>query len=223
MGQPGQDVSNDAEAAPGAADQNAAEKPETAQPEAEQPEIVAAVPPVDAEKQALQARVRELEAAHHALEGRLREVEAAKQDVEARFRTVSAAWRERQDEIAGARERLARQAQIEEEIRRGEVVTSIFEPVENLSRSIQASRNLPEETVQGLRMIHQDFMHALRKLGLEEISGTGAAFDPSVHEAIATLPAPDPAQDSTVAQVYATGYRIGKRLVRPARVVIYSA
>ena len=221
MGQPGQDVSSDTEATPGATEEKPAEKPEIVvdspaeKPAAEKPaaEKPAAEKPaaekIDPEKLALQARVQELEAANQALEARLR--------------TVSAAWRERQDEIAGARERLARQAQIEEEIRRGEVVTSVFEPVENLARSIQASKNLPEETVHGLRMIHQDFMQALRKLGLEEISGTGAAFDPSVHEAIATMPAPDPAQDNTVAQVYSTGYRIGKRLVRPARVVIYSA
>ncbi len=155
--------------------------------------------PVDEEKVALQQRVNELEA---------------------RLRTVSAAFKEKQDEIQATKERLARHAMVEEEIRRGEVVTSLFEPVENLNRSIQANRGLPEETVTGLRMIHTEFMAALKKLGLEETSGAGAVFDPNNHEAIATQPVVDPEQDNKIIMVYSTGYRIGKRLVRPARVVI---
>lgn len=156
-------------------------------------------PPLDEEKAALSQRIL---------------------DLEARLRTVSAAFKEKQDEIQGTKERLARHAQVEEEIRRGEVVTALFEPVENLSRSIQANRALPEETVAGLKMVHAEFMSALKKLGLEETSGVGANFDPNNHEAIATQPVADPEQDNKVIMVYSTGYRIGKRLVRPARVVI---
>ena len=154
---------------------------------------------MDEEKLALQQRVNELEA---------------------RLRTVSAAFKEKQDEIQATKERLARHALVEEEIRRGEVVTSLFEPVENLNRSIHANRGLPEETVTGLKMVHTEFMAALKKLGLEETSGVGAVFDPNNHEAIATQPVVDPEQDNKIINVYSTGYRIGKRLVRPARVVI---
>ncbi len=206
MGQTGQDVENEGdgtspEAAAGA-ERKQENRQDNRQEDKQEDRQDAAEPVVDQEKIALQGRVQELEA---------------------RLRTVSAAFRERQDEVAGIRERLTRQAQIEEEIRRGEVVTSLFEPVENLSRSIKASKNLPEETLQGLRMIHQAFMQALHKLGLEEVPGAGSRFDPAVHEAIATIPATDSALDNTVAQVFSTGYRIGKRLVCPARVVIHVA
>jgi molecular chaperone GrpE len=142
------------------------------------------------------------------------------QDLEARLRTVSAAVRNHQEEIHATRERLARQAQVEDEIRRGEVVATLFEPVENLLRSINASKGMPEESLLGLKMIHQEFMVGLKKLGLEEVPGVGASFDPSVHEAIATEPVAEAAKDNQVTRVFSTGYRIGKRLVRPARVVI---
>ena len=211
MGQTGQDVENEGDGTSpeaAAATENKREDKREDKQEDEQEDKQedkqesSAEPVVDLEKIALQGRVQELEA---------------------RLRTVSAAFRERQDEVAGIRERLTRQAQIEEEIRRGEVVTSLFEPVENLSRSIRASKNLPEDTLQGLRMTHQAFMQALHKLGLEEVPGAGSKFDPSVHEAIATIPATDSGLDNTVAQVFSTGYRIGKRLVCPARVVIHVA
>ncbi|MEN9787493.1 MAG: hypothetical protein RLZZ299_2757 [Pseudomonadota bacterium] len=139
-------------------------------------------------------------------------------ELEARLRTVSAAYQQKVEEVAQVRDRLERQARVQEELRRGEMVTTFFEPVENLLRSIDATRGQPAE--QGLRMVHQQFMDALKRLGLEEVPGVGAPFNADTHEALATLPVHDPAQDGVVQQVYSTGYRLGARLVRPARVVI---
>jgi len=148
-------------------------------------------------------------------------LEARVAELESRLRTVSAAYQQKQEEIQSVKDRLARQAAVQEEIRRGEVVLALFEPVENLHRSIEALSQAPE-TQAGLRMVHQAFLVALRGLGLEEVPGVGAPFDPSVHEAIATAPVPDPAQENRVVAVFSAGYRIGSRLVRPARVVIGS-
>ncbi len=148
------------------------------------------------------------------------QLEARVQELEARLRTVSAAYRQKQEEIESVKRRLEERAALQEEIRRGEVVASLFEPVENLHRSLEASKGLPAE--QGLRMVYQQFMTALHKLGLEEVPGAGAPFDPSLHEAIATQHVDQPDQDGVIQAVFSTGYRIGKRLIRPARVVIGS-
>ncbi len=147
-------------------------------------------------------------------------LEAKVFELEARLRTVSAAYRQKQEEIESTKRRLEDRATLQEDIRRGEVVASLFDPVENLHRSLEASAGQPAE--QGLRMVYQQFMGALHKLGLEEVPGVGAPFDPSLHEAIATQPVDDPEQDNRIQTVFATGYRIGKRLIRPARVVIGS-
>lgn len=141
-------------------------------------------------------------------------------DLEGRLRQVSAAYRQKQEEIESTKERLQRHAAVQEEIRRGEVVASLFEPVENLHRSIDTVKGTPAEA--GLRMVYGQFMEALTRLGLEEVPGVGAKFDPNVHEAIATAPVPAAEQDNRVVNVFSSGYRIGSRLVRPARVVIGS-
>lgn len=146
--------------------------------------------------------------------------EAKVQELEARLRTVSAAYKQKQDEIESTKRRLEDRASMQEEIRRGEVVGSLFEPVENLHRSLEAAKGHPTEA--GLRMVYQQFMAALHKLGLEEVAGVGAGFDPNQHEAIATMPVSEPDQDNVVLTVFSTGYKIGKRLIRPARVVIGS-
>lgn len=142
------------------------------------------------------------------------------QELEARLRAVSAAYKQKQEEIEATKDRLQRHAAVQEEIRRGEVVASLFEPVENLHRSIETVKGHSVET--GLRMVYQQFMEALHKLGLEEVPGVGSKFDPNVHEAIATMPVATPEGENVVMNVFSAGYRIGARLVRPARVVIGS-
>lgn len=146
------------------------------------------------------------------------ELEARVHELEARLRTVSAAYCQKQDEIEATKRRLEERAALNEEIRRGEVVASLFEPVENLHRSLEAAKGQPAE--QGLRMVYQQFMEALHKLGLEEVPGEGAPFDPALHEALATAPVASADQDGVVQSVFSAGYRIGSRLIRPARVVI---
>jgi molecular chaperone GrpE len=144
------------------------------------------------------------------------------QALEGRLRTVSAAYKEMQDELRATRERLERQAQAKEELRRGEVVATLFEPFQNLRRSVAAVRSgaSADEVARGLEIVENQILEAFGRLGLEEVPGKGARFDPSLHEAIATVPVTDPALDDVVVDVFSAGYRIGSRLIQPARVVI---
>ena len=142
--------------------------------------------------------------------------------LEARLRTVSAAYRNQQDEIKNIRDRLERQAAVDGERRRGEVVATLFEPTQNLRRAIKAIRDarVAEELVSGFDMTMHQYMDAFHKLGLEEVPGKGARFDPNLHEAIHAAPVDDPALDGVVLDVFSAGYRIGNRLITPARVII---
>ena len=49
--------------------------------------------------------------------------------------------------------------------------------------------------------------------------GTDGAFDPHVHEALASQPAED-AESGDVIQVLQKGYRLGDHVLRPARVIV---
>lgn len=143
-------------------------------------------------------------------------------ELQARLRAVSAAYQRQQEDVEATRQRLERQATLKEEMRRGEVVSSLFEPLENLKRSVDSAKKgaTMDDTVKGLEMVSGQFMDALHKLGLEEVEGQGARFDPNVHEALTLVPVPDPALDGVVIEVFSAGYRIGARLIRPARVIV---
>lgn len=140
----------------------------------------------------------------------------------ARLRTVSVAYRKLQEEFSGFRERQQRQTAIKQEVLKGDTVKRLFEPMENLRRSIDAMKKegVGDDALSGLEMVWRDFLAGFHDLGLEEVGQEGDVFDPDLHEALTTTPVEDPAMDGKVASVFSKGYRVGARLIRPARVVI---
>ena len=70
---------------------------------------------------------------------------------------------------------------------------------------------------EGIRLIHRQFSEALAKEGLTEVP-TDGKFDPHTQEAL--LSQPSEAEEGDVIQVLQKGYRLGDRVLRPARVVI---
>jgi molecular chaperone GrpE len=66
----------------------------------------------------------------------------------------------------------------------------------------------------------QDQMHAvLARHGVERIEAGGAPFDPELHEAVGVLQT-DEVAPNTVVDVVRAGYRVGDRVLRPARVIV---
>ena len=71
---------------------------------------------------------------------------------------------------------------------------------------------------EGVRLVERSLRKALEKEGLAEIA-TDAGFDPHVHEALLTKPE-DGAEPGSVLEVVQRGYRLGDKVVRPARVIV---
>lgn len=69
----------------------------------------------------------------------------------------------------------------------------------------------------GVRLVHRRLAAVLEREGLAEIE-TNGKFDPHVHEAL--LSQPSEAEEGSVIEVLQKGYRLGDRVVRPARVVV---
>lgn len=71
----------------------------------------------------------------------------------------------------------------------------------------------------GVRLIAQKFTEALRQRGVAEIEVCGCEFDPEVAEAVARFAAGDE-QRGKVIDVVQTGYKLGERVLRFAKVVV---
>jgi len=76
------------------------------------------------------------------------------------------------------------------------------------------------DVIAGVELVERKVLRELGTAGLEVVNATDVAFDPELHEAIATLPTPIESEDHTVAAVFQVGYRFKGVLLRPARVQV---
>lgn len=75
---------------------------------------------------------------------------------------------------------------------------------------------------QGMELLARKLWKELELVGMERVDPVGQAFDPKLHEAVATIPPSEPGQDHTVASTFQVGYRFKGTLLRPARVQVYT-
>ena len=73
---------------------------------------------------------------------------------------------------------------------------------------------------EGVELVERKLWKELEAARVERIDKVGIPFDPAVHEAVTTAPTTDPARDHTVGAVLQSGYKLGDRLLRPARVQV---
>ena len=76
-----------------------------------------------------------------------------------------------------------------------------------------------EEYRKGIALIHQQLLNTLQKLGLKRIESKGLAFDPRLHEAVATLET-NQHSDHHIVEELQPGYSFKDRLLRPAMVTV---
>jgi molecular chaperone GrpE (heat shock protein) len=73
--------------------------------------------------------------------------------------------------------------------------------------------------LEGIRGIATSFQSALSNAGVETVESIGEPFDPELHEAVDTGEV-EPEMDGKVIGEYSRGFRLGNRLLRPARVKV---
>ena len=99
------------------------------------------------------------------------------------------------------------------------LVKELLPILDDLERALEAAEAHEEvKLVEGVQLVEKSLRAALAKEGLVEID-TDGAFDPHVHEAMLTQPG-NGAEPGSVLQVLQRGYRVGDKVVRPAKVIV---
>jgi molecular chaperone GrpE len=98
------------------------------------------------------------------------------------------------------------------------LVKELLPVLDDLERALEAAEQHEEARLEeGVRLVHRELRDALTKEGLVEIDSDGQ-FDPHVHEALLSQPSTE--GDGAILEVIQKGYRLGDRVLRPARVVV---
>ena len=147
------------------------------------------------------------------LEARLSAKDAELQQLIAKYRGAS-------EEFDQARARLRKELSKDVERGRRSLIVSFLEVLDNLDRALEAGAGRESDPfVQGVALARQQFLTTLEGLGVTRLSPLGQPFDPSRHEAVATVSDPTTAA-RTIVGVVKPGYLIGDDVLRPAQVAV---
>lgn len=137
----------------------------------------------------------------------------AEKDLVAEYRDIAA---RAQADLKNFRTRVERDRAANREAVIAEVIRSLLPVLDDLDRADSHG-----DLVEGapLTLVSQKLRAGFEKYGLRRVGEVGEGFDPSIHEAVVQLPEPG-ATAETVKDVIETGYALGERLVRPAKVAV---
>jgi molecular chaperone GrpE len=144
-------------------------------------------------------------------EERLAEVERERDEYLNDLKRVAADFENYRKRVARGQEGLVARAH-------ERLVKELLPVLDDLERALEAAAQHEEAKLEeGVRLVHRELVEALTREGLVEVE-TDGQFDPHVHEALVSQPSEQ--EDGSVIEVLQKGYRLGDRVLRPARVVV---
>ena len=124
-------------------------------------------------------------------------------------------------EMDNFQKRLKREHEEQVRYAADKVLSDLLPSLDNLELALQygSTNEVCKDMVQGVAMTHKLLLEAVEKHGLKPMGEEGEEFNPNVHEAVGFEDRPDFAPNS-VARVLQRGFKLGDRLLRPAKVMV---
>jgi len=150
------------------------------------------------------------------------EYRARAEDAERRLQDYIAAFKKSQADHEEFRLRLERDVERKVELKFGGVAADLLECLDELEIAANHVREAPnaEPLARGVDLVRDRFLSTLERNGVERIDVDGEDFDPNVAEAIRLDAVADADMDGRVTETVRPGYRLGERVIRPARVAV---
>jgi molecular chaperone GrpE len=128
-----------------------------------------------------------------------------------------------QADFENYRKRAARDAATAGERAKAGLVRELLPVLDNLERALATASDVDGDSspvVEGVRLVRADLVGVLERTGVESFDPSGEPFDPTLHEALSTRPAPEGVHPGVVTDVVEKGYRLNDTVLRPARVIV---
>lgn len=177
----------------------------------------------DAKTQKLEKSAREIE-----LENRLAEETIRREAAEAKLVGVQEKFNEVKTQMERETQemRARMQKSLEDRAKQGQYnfLLTLLPVLDNLNLAIQAGEQNTsgEHLFDGVKGTARSFEQALMSVGVEAVPSVGADFNPEFHEAVDMVEV-EPENDGKVVGEFSRGYKLGDRLLRPARVQVGKA
>ncbi|MEZ5066177.1 MAG: nucleotide exchange factor GrpE [bacterium] len=104
-----------------------------------------------------------------------------------------------------------------------DVLRELLDVADNFDRALgHAGDDVPAAFLDGMRLVAQGLHDLLDRKGVARMNCEGEPFDPERHDALTSMPAPGAAPNSIVQEIQ-SGYLMGDRVLRPAKVIVAAA
>lgn len=146
---------------------------------------------------------------------------AAVVELEAELQTTKDRWLRAVADLENYKKRTKREVDEASLSAVQRLLPAFLPTMDNLERALEVAGPgaSVEQLARGIQMVRDEFMGALRKHGIEAVPSLGVPFDPTIHDALQQVDSPDH-PPGVVVREFERGYRMGERLIRPARVII---
>jgi len=148
-------------------------------------------------------------------------IKAAWEASEAKAAEYLDGWQRAKAEFANYKKRINRDLEQYQKDAVGKVVRNYLPVIDDLERALKDRPidNQAAAWANGIELVYRKLAIILENEGVTRIEANGAMFDPNLHEAVAQIDSPDH-ESGQIVDVIQTGYMIGERVLRPARVCI---
>ena len=101
------------------------------------------------------------------------------------------------------------------------LVSEIIPALDNFERALQieADNDQTKSLLQGMNMVYNQLVQALKNEGVEAINSVGEQFDPHLHQAVMQIE-DESYESNSVVEELQKGYKLKDRVIRPAMVKV---
>ena len=144
--------------------------------------------------------------------------------LEAKCRDLQDQYLRKAADFDNYRKRMIREKQEAIDYANTNLISDLLLILDDFDRAIEAGKKAGEESaaafMQGVVMIRNGLSSLLEsKYGLQYYEAQGQAFNPDIHEAVATNPSAE-VTEPTVGAELQKGYKLKDRILRPAKVMV---
>jgi molecular chaperone GrpE len=140
-------------------------------------------------------------------------------ELEAQVSELEDRWRRALADLDNLRKRLAREVQAARADERARVLAQFLPVIDHLELALEHAQSDPGALIEGVRVVRDQAVGLLDRLGYQRIDEVGVPFDPARHEAVGTVKDPN-VRPGTVVKVVRPGYGGRDGQLRPAGVIV---
>lgn len=168
----------------------------------------------------LQKEKGALEKEKHSLAVERESWAAEKSALEAQVKESKDKWLRSAAEFENYRKRTAKEWELLKQQSRTEVILEVLNSLDDFERAFAVvDPGSENEFVKGIRLIYNNLLQVLQKMGVAEVDALHQPFDPVRHMAIGQIET-DATASGHVAQVVTKGYSFNGSVIRPAHVIV---